>query len=156
MSFSSLYWKKNKNLNLKCYHQKQTNLTAEESVVEIFRDCHEYLGVLHCSLANPLADDLTHRINYMDRNLRIWVIYRWLLSSWVRVCVCVCPLVNVTEGVRKSNPIHPSIHFLPRVAGGLEPIPAIFGREAGYTLDRSPVHPNPIQLNSIQTKICRK
>jgi len=41
--------------------------------------------------------------------------------------------------------ISPSIHFLyrqsvGRVAGGLEPIPAIIGRKAGYTLDRSPVH----------------
>ena len=27
-----------------------------------------------------------------------------------------------------------------RVAGGPEPIPAVIGREAGYTLDRSPVH----------------
>ena len=27
-----------------------------------------------------------------------------------------------------------------RVVGGLEPIPAVIGREAGYTLDRSPVH----------------
>ena len=27
-----------------------------------------------------------------------------------------------------------------RVTGGLEPIPADFGREAGYTLDKSPVH----------------
>ena len=26
-----------------------------------------------------------------------------------------------------------------RVAGGLEPIPMVIGREAGYTLDRSPV-----------------
>jgi len=39
----------------------------------------------------------------------------------------------------------PSIHFLyplsiVRVAGWLEPIPVVIGREAGYTLDRSPVH----------------
>jgi len=27
-----------------------------------------------------------------------------------------------------------------RVAGGLEPGTAVSGREAGYTLDRSPVH----------------
>ena len=41
---------------------------------------------------------------------------------------------------------HPSIHFLyllnPLVGswGGLEPIPAVLGWEAGYTLDRSLVH----------------
>jgi len=29
--------------------------------------------------------------------------------------------------------------------GGLEPIPAVIGREAGYTLDRSPVHHRAIQ-----------
>ena len=38
--------------------------------------------------------------------------------------------------------IHPFIHFLyrqsvGRVSRGLEPIPAIIGRKAGYTLDRS-------------------
>ena len=39
-------------------------------------------------------------------------------------------------------PIQPfSIPFYSQLGhGGLEPIPANFGREAGYTLDRSPVH----------------
>ena len=40
--------------------------------------------------------------------------------------------------------IHPSIHFsipsIRRFAGGLEPIPAVIGREAAYSLDGSPVH----------------
>jgi len=40
---------------------------------------------------------------------------------------------------------YPSIHFLLPLnpfqgCGGLEPIPAVIGREAGYTLDRSQVH----------------
>jgi len=40
---------------------------------------------------------------------------------------------------------NPSIHFLyrqsvGRVAGGLEPIPEIIRRKAGYTLDMSQVH----------------
>jgi len=48
--------------------------------------------------------------------------------------------------VRIKRDYHPFIHpfstaqSFGRVAGGLEPIPAVFGREAGYTLDRSPVH----------------
>jgi len=38
--------------------------------------------------------------------------------------------------------IHPSIFYtrLIQFRIGLEPIPAVIGREAGYTLDRSPVH----------------
>jgi len=40
--------------------------------------------------------------------------------------------------------LHPSVFhtcFIQfRVAGGLEPTPAVTGREAGYSLDRSPVH----------------
>ncbi|KAL7868505.1 hypothetical protein SRHO_G00098890 [Serrasalmus rhombeus] len=45
-----------------------------------------------------------------------------------------------------QKPKHPSIHpfskpLLRQGRGGvLEPIPAVFGRKAGYTLDRSPVH----------------
>ena len=40
---------------------------------------------------------------------------------------------------------NPSIHFfIPTFSisgsGGLEPIPAVIRREAGYTLDRAPVH----------------
>ena len=38
--------------------------------------------------------------------------------------------------------IYPSIFYtrLIRQSGRGEPIPAVIGREAGYTLDRSPVH----------------
>ena len=50
----------------------------------------------------------------------------------------------------------PSIHFLypkrvsvGRVAGGLESIPAVIGREAGYTLDRSPVHHRDTQPHTL-------
>jgi len=52
---------------------------------------------------------------------------------------------------------YPSIHFLyplnPSVGsrGGLEPIPAVIGREAGYTLDRSPVHHRDTQRQTTQT-----
>ena len=51
--------------------------------------------------------------------------------------------------------IHPFIHFLhPPVLTwgrrGVEPIPAFTGREAGYTLDRSPVHQRATQRQSIQ------
>jgi len=36
-------------------------------------------------------------------------------------------------------------------AGGLEPIPAVIGREAGYTLDRSPVYHRATQRQTRQT-----
>ena len=41
-----------------------------------------------------------------------------------------------------SQNFHPSIFYtcLFRRSGRLEPIPAVIGREAGYTLGRSPVH----------------
>ena len=45
---------------------------------------------------------------------------------------------------QKGAEVHPSIFYTRliqfRAAGGLEPIPAVIGREARYTLDRSPVH----------------
>jgi len=42
-----------------------------------------------------------------------------------------------------NNFNHPSIYFLyPLNPVGLEPIPAVNGREAGYTLDRSPIDIN--------------
>ena len=42
------------------------------------------------------------------------------------------------------------LHF-GRVAGGLEPIPVVIGREVGYTLDRSPVHHRATQRQMRQT-----
>jgi len=51
----------------------------------------------------------------------------------------------------------PSIHFLYPLNlsvgswGGLEPIPAAIGREAGYTLDRSSVHHRATQRQTRQT-----
>jgi len=38
-----------------------------------------------------------------------------------------------------------------RLAGGPEPFPAVIGREAGYTLDRSPVHHSATQRQTRQT-----
>ena len=55
------------------------------------------------------------------------------------------------------NVFHPSIHFLhplnPSVGsrGGLKPIQAVIGREAGYTLDRSLVHHRATQRQKRQT-----
>jgi len=58
---------------------------------------------------------------------------------------CEATLLTTTPPCSPPQGIYPSIHFLyrqsvGRVVGGLEPIPAIIGRKAGYTLDRSPVH----------------
>ena len=39
-----------------------------------------------------------------------------------------------------------------RVAGGLEPIPAVIELEAGYTLDRSPVHLTDLLLSNASSK----
>ena len=57
--------------------------------------------------------------------------------------------------------LHPSIHFLYPLNlsvgswGGLEPIPAVIGREAGYTLYRSPVHHRSTQTNNHARSLLR-
>lgn len=60
-----------------------------------------------------------------------------------------------SEGVQLNTSIHQGIHFLIQQGhgGGLEPIPAVTGREAGYALNMllvyyktgncSLLHPNP-------------
>ena len=75
------------------------------------------------------------------RQIRTTIVFK----EYVRICV------KGKNGIRNVHPsIHPSfytrlIQF--RVLGGLEPIPAVIRREAGFTLDRSPVHHRATQTN---------
>jgi len=66
---------------------------------------------------------------------------------------------NFCENVSEITSIDPSILYtrLIRRSGrrGLEPIPAIIGREAGYTLNRLPVHHRATQRQMRQTTCFR-
>ena len=90
------------------------------------------------SLARPLSGD-THTGFYTHTQAHTYTPYKWVIKR--------LPLWGWGggRGLRRFPSNHPSIHFLYRLIrwsgrGGLEPIPAVIGRKAGYTLDRSPVH----------------
>uniref|UniRef100_A0A3P9DII3 RGS domain-containing protein n=1 Tax=Maylandia zebra TaxID=106582 RepID=A0A3P9DII3_9CICH len=66
----------------------------------------------------------------------------WTEDKLRSVQTCLTePLLHYCSKKGLKDRFYPSIHslILFRVAGALEPIPAVIGREAGYTLDRSPV-----------------
>jgi len=68
----------------------------------------------------------------------------WTAVSQLDVCIYIWDLKSGSHST--YFPIHPSVFCARliqlRAAMGLEPIPAVIGREAGYTLDRSSVHHN--------------
>ena len=75
-----------------------------------------------------------------------------IVHSWHEKLTCCSLETSWHKNVLDQKPplpfvvlfIHPSIFYTCfiqlRVVGGLEPIPAVTGWEAGYTLDRSPGH----------------
>ena len=65
------------------------------------------------------------------------------------------PQSHPSSNPKSTSPNQPSPPPVPgpvtALPGGLEPIPAVIGREAGYTLDRSPVHHRATQRQTRQT-----
>jgi len=98
----------------------------------------KYRAVLFCS--SPLALSRCYRGISATQHLVAW---RQQMFSLYVIVIMYAKLIWHHLAINKQNPsIHPSIFYtrlisVSRVARGLEPIPAVIGRKAGYTLDRS-------------------